>query len=355
MIDDDGDGVPNLIEDLGFTALINGVQVHVNSNKNVTDTDGDGLSDLLEHYLTSNPQDKDTDGDGILDNNEYQGGQTCITKVRSRYANDPCTTFVNKAFDNHGDYVADCERADICFVDDSPYTLHPGTNLNERDSDYDSVIDPIELYDSLSITIDSSPIILPAPASDALMTNSDADGWDDGVERNRYSPTNPRNADTDGDGGVGDDVEAAQGRNPNVKDARVEFSYDRLVIVGDCERFLFGVSPGEFRWSLNYETKYGGPWMYDGRDATYPIDGSDTVDVYDGYRVFILNFGDSLRLEGFLQEIDDFGADGTLSWDKTYTLPTTLTSQSVLFNTTNPEGDCDNADWDVEGTIRVNP
>ena len=127
-----------------------------------------------------------------------------------------------------------------------------------------------------------------------------------------------------------------------------------MVIVGDCERFLYGTGPGEFRWSLNYQTKYGGPFGYDSQDATVEYDDSVTVDVDNGYLRFVLDFGGTLRLEGLLQEIDGFGADGTLSWDTSYEAGVAST-QSFIFSTDDPEDEYSNASWDVEGDIRVNP
>jgi len=226
FLDDDGDGVANLLEDRGFVALINGLDVAVNSSKFQADSDSDGLPDLLEHYLMSNPQVRDTDGDGLLDAKEFANGRTCVTLTRT--PQDPCIRFEDKQFDNYRDFLLECAQADVCFLDEEEFAGHPGTNLNEADSDYDGVPDPDELG-ARTIAVNGELVTLPAPVSDPLLANSDSDTLDDGMER--LYGTDPRNPDTDGDE-TSDSVEVEIGTNPLVADQRVTFQYSSIFAEG---------------------------------------------------------------------------------------------------------------------------
>jgi hypothetical protein len=357
LIDDDGDGVANQAEINGFDAIVNGVTVPVNSNENVTDTDGDGLSDLLETYLGSNPQERDTDGDGLLDNQEYAGPATCVTNVRGSQAS-PCTAFEAKLRENHGDYVRDCDQADVCIVDDSIYAGNPGTNLNEADSDYDGVSDLVEWQSPLSVLVDGSTTLLPAPASDPLRANSDTDGWNDGQERNRQSPTNPVLPDTDGDG-IEDDDEPGRGQNPNQKDALVRVRYTNIVINGDCDADGLSADPGDFKWSLNINDA--------SRSISQFVNGSAVIAGVLSSDL-VLEAGDQVRINGNLREEDEDIAgtlfnDGLFQWDQTLQFPfawmdgVPYETQPISYNVSGSQSlSCTPFNfWDVGVEIIVNP
>jgi hypothetical protein len=226
MIDDDGDGVANRIEEEGFDALINGVVTRVNSSASNPDSDGDYLPDLLEHFLGSDPQARDTDGDGILDVDEYRNGLTCLTRTRTQA--EPCTLFKSRLFDNYQDFLQRCDEADVCFIDPDEFADNPGSNLNEIDSDYDNVNDPDELTNR-QIAVNGAIVTLPAPVSDPLLANTDTDGWDDGQERG--FGTDPRNADTDDDGTI-DSTEPVIGTNPVQADQKIKFEYTSIIVAG---------------------------------------------------------------------------------------------------------------------------
>jgi len=73
--DTDGDGLPDKEELTGWVVTIlrsNGTTVTraVTSDPFTPDTDGDGLSDDIEHRIASDPRDTDTDGDGMGDAEE---------------------------------------------------------------------------------------------------------------------------------------------------------------------------------------------------------------------------------------------------------------------------------------------
>ena len=343
--DADSDGVADFFEEEGFETRINGVVRRVVSDPFDPDSDDDNMPDLLEHRLGSDPQNPDTDGDGLSDYDEFNAGATCILLPTIF----PCQQFTAVEYDQ---FLQECADADNCQFNLS-LSARYGTNPNERDSDADNLDDRTEL-DGYLITVEGNTFrVFPDPVN----PNSDSDGWNDGTERSQG--TDATNSDTDADG-TNDNIEPPRGRNPKVKDRRIRLSYNRLVIVGDCERFLFGTSPGEFRWSLNYQRPSDiasgqGPFTRgDWRQSTdFAVDGSATVNLTASPVVFIAGFGQQFRLQGFLQELDSFGADGTLSWDTFYTVSSTFTTRSPIFSTTNPAGDCSNADWDVETSIVV--
>ena len=58
------------------------------------------------------------------------------------------------------------------------------------------------------------------------------------------------------------------------------------------------------------------------------------------------------RLQGWMQELDDGGADGTLNWDTTYTVSGSLATQNTQFTSGGLCGDS-NATFTVEGKITV--
>jgi hypothetical protein len=244
FLDDDGDGVPNKLEEEGYEITVNTSgqpeTYRVYSNKYDPDTDDDGLPDLLERMLGSNPSygfvdhcnnglvceesGTDTDGDGISDLDEYaNGGVACVT----RPVGEVCVKFNSIATDGWQDFVRKCDFAKICdatsiatYVAD--FSREYGTNLNESDSDFDNVKDPDEMKSGL-ILVEDSNVILPTLhasgwISDPLLANSDEDDWNDGVELARK--TDPRKRDTDGDG-TDDHVETGRGRNPVYADKRV--------------------------------------------------------------------------------------------------------------------------------------
>ena len=86
-----------------------------------------------------------------------------------------------------------------------------GTNLSERDTDFDVLEDRFEIEPRF-INVNGGAVSV---TSDPLAANSDTDLLDDGEEDS--AGTNPLLADTDGDG-TGDDAEQPLGRDPTFKD-----------------------------------------------------------------------------------------------------------------------------------------
>ena len=214
FLDDDGDGVPNSIEIGGWTRIVNGTEVLFTSNPNAADSDNDLLPDLLEYYLGSDPLSLDSDGDLITDTNEYKsGGNACVTET----AGVMCVVFADRVSFNFLEYLnkwasaATCNNANIDQNLSASNSRQYGTNLSERDTDFDVLEDRFEIEPRF-INVNGGAVSV---TSDPLAANSDTDLLDDGEEHS--AGTNPLLADTDGDG-TGDDAEQPLGRDPTFKD-----------------------------------------------------------------------------------------------------------------------------------------
>ena len=151
--DSDGDGLSYTDETNGWDIrvyYVNGTNttIHVTSDPNKYDTDGDGLSDFEELARLTNPRSNDTDGDGLSDYDEI--------KVYGTYAMDQ-----------------DSER---------PYP--------------DGLMDGIEV-NGWYINVSGVKTLV---TSDPLSFNTDGDGWSDYEEYQHK--TNPRDGDTDDDGAM---------------------------------------------------------------------------------------------------------------------------------------------------------
>ena len=230
FLDDDGDGVPNKIEQEGFLTIVNGLTVTspFTSNPNDTDSDDDGLPDLLEHFIESNPLSTDTDGDGITDFNEYRAaGEACITQN----VGEICDIFSNLSNGNDFfSFVADCTAADVCSNTEIEQNLldfgsqQYGTNLNEADSDFDGLNDLDEINGTTILVNGANQDV----TSDPLLENSDLDLLSDSEERTEG--TDPREADTDGDA-KSDDIEVSTtGTDPTFKDKKVTIVVTSITI-----------------------------------------------------------------------------------------------------------------------------
>ncbi len=225
FLDDDGDGVPNKLEQKGFFTTVNGEEIQFTSNPNQADTDGDGLPDLLEHYLESNPQSTDTDSDGILDFHEYTaGGLACVTTDLGQ----PCIAFSERNQKNYSMFLLKCEAADVCNNDAieqlvSNQSNQYGTNLNEMDSDFDGLNDKVEI-NGTTITVNGLSYYA---TSDPLAADTDGDGLNDASEREEGS--DPNLQDTDGDGRL-DEKEIDLDMNPALKDKMIQIEVTSITI-----------------------------------------------------------------------------------------------------------------------------
>ena len=94
-----------------------------------TDTDGDGLSDVIEEYMGTDPYDTDTDGDGLDD-----------------YVEANILNYDPKKTDSDGNGILDgdedCDNDGITNLSE----ISIGTNPSMEDSDLDGLTDPEEIY-----------------------------------------------------------------------------------------------------------------------------------------------------------------------------------------------------------------
>jgi len=206
VLDDDGDGLVNFIEDstdpnAGWTVTVRGLSTtagtdgastsrQVVSNKLKVDTDGDGLSDKEEFDLKTDPTLSDTDADGINDIDELN------------------------------------------IVDNGPglpRTITLKYNPLDADVDNDLRSDGAELNTPIVVSVFGQASI--SVFSDPLIADVDLDGLVDGDEAT-YG-TNPTNADTDGDNpGVNDAREIALGTNPLKADQKVRITILSVAMAG---------------------------------------------------------------------------------------------------------------------------
>ena len=199
--DTDGDGIPDGVEDKDRDGIVDPGETDPRS----TDSDGDGIPDGVEDKDRdgvvdageTDPTDPDTDGGGVPDGVEDLDRDGVVDPGETNPL-DPADDDVNR--DTDGDGVSDVRETEL------------GLEPNDSDSDDDGVMDGA---DGLTDT-DGDGLI------DALDPDSDNDGIKDGTElgvtqanapagTNTDSPnfvpdedptttTNPKNADTDGDG-----------------------------------------------------------------------------------------------------------------------------------------------------------
>jgi len=115
--DDDDDGIPNWLEDA------------LGTDKNNPDTDGDGLTDYEELFITfTNPLLWDTDGSGISDGDKDFDGDGLTNIQEMFYGTDPFNA------DTDGDGLSDYEEIFFYFTD----PLNP-------DTDFDGLFDGDEI------------------------------------------------------------------------------------------------------------------------------------------------------------------------------------------------------------------
>lgn len=135
---------------------------------NTTDTDGEGLYDVLEDFYGTDKNAEDTDGDGLNDYIEI-----------NQFGYDPV-------------------KADT-----------DGNGVNDADEDYDGD----KLKNKAEMDVGTDPVL----------ADTDADGLDDNAELNTHK-TDANKKDTDGDG-VSDGKEVEIGTNPLVAEGSFDLDY----------------------------------------------------------------------------------------------------------------------------------
>lgn len=144
-LDDDGDGLEDRLEFLGWDIVVDehgyGAEFfseslsfrHVTSEFTTADTDGDGLTDLEEYELQSDPSRADTDGDSLADTDEVNRWITNPNSVDSD----------NDARGRDGD-----GSPDVFMFDGNELAL-VGTSPSLDDTDGDGFTDEEEIDDPI--------------------------------------------------------------------------------------------------------------------------------------------------------------------------------------------------------------
>lgn len=241
LLDADNDGLIDAREIAGWVIQADlSFGIPIQSDPNDSDSDDDGLPDVIEEAWGSNPRLADSDGDRISDYQEFD-------------PEDPFMTQGSKASAIH-DAIAAYNQARAA-ANMGPFVPHPNPSASspvKADQDEDGLDDLVERIEGWTVSIDHGPPAYVAK-SNPNNPNSDNDGWSDLTERE--NGTDPKLGDTDADG-TNDDAEdtlavgvLGRSRSPLRPDQLVEVTY-RLLLEpghsdgGDCE----GAGPGEFSW-----------------------------------------------------------------------------------------------------------
>lgn len=183
------------------TLVAENLNAKVEGDLVLPDSDGDGVSDILEIETASNPYDPDSDGDGCRDGVEYRFKTSGLDPI------DPgdCPCFLPDACaDENENGICDC-RPD---ADGNP--VPEGACCTDADGD------------GLCDCIDEDANGLCDPSN---YTDSDGDGLHDCEEL--YSGTNRSGADSDGDGLV-DYLEVRFGTSPDIYDIEDDLDWDAV-------------------------------------------------------------------------------------------------------------------------------
>ncbi|WP_455903663.1 DUF4215 domain-containing protein [Microbacterium sp.] len=316
--DTDDGGLADGLEDLNLNGMNDDGETDPNDPSDDTtapvDTDGDGLSDLTEEALGTNPNDADSDDDGVLDGDEADFGAdtdgdgminaldqdsdgdglldgtemgivdvTDATEPTGGFVPDadPTTTtsMVNPDTDGGGacDGAVDVDGVCISGEDlDGDGAVDEGeTDPNNGDDDFlpggDADEDGLTNGEELDL------------GTDPRLADTDGDGVDDGVEVNGESGTDPVNPDSDMDGlcdggnAITDVCEAGEDTDGNgiVDDGETDPMDDD----SDDDDLLDGDEVERGTDPLDEDSDDGG--VHDGdevnRDGTDPLDPSDDI------------------------------------------------------------------------------
>ena len=239
IFDDDQDGLPNRVEEVGWLITVDGTQQRVYSNPDDPDSDNDLIPDYVEYVIGTNPwywegqtvppnaaaPGFDTDSDGLDDFLEWDG----IVEPQKL------------------DLYNFCQLVPNC----NGFAPNPnafGTNPLAGDSDGDGLSDNFETNVGWQVSVFGAPSSYQV-YSDPLDPDTDNDGWADGQEQ--VAGADPAKDDTDDDG-LADPIEwtytteSGSARSPLVADRRIRVTFVYFRVIED------GITngPGFYRWFL---------------------------------------------------------------------------------------------------------
>ena len=184
LSDSDGDGISDSIEigeniEKPLDSDQDGIIDALDSNNN-NDQDNDGLTDQVEALINTDPKNPDTDGDGISD----------LIEVGEKF-NSPLDSDLDGIIDAL-DTINDSDSDNDGLTDSEEKQL--GSNPNLHDSDNDGISDKLEVGSDINNPLDTD--------NDGILNINDTD--DDGDKLStRYESQlglNPISPDSDGDG-----------------------------------------------------------------------------------------------------------------------------------------------------------
>jgi len=212
--DSDGDGLSDAQEQMLELDSLN------------PDSDGDGLSDGFERcILKTNPSSMDTDRDGTPDGSEDPDADGLTNLMEQEMGTDPLE------YDSDGDGISDALDPEPVGRDSDgdglsdAFERQANTLPNNPDSDGDGIPDGAEDPDGDGLINSYEQKLGTSPTG----TDSDGDGLSDGFEA-VLAGTDPTSTDTDGDGipdgaedpdgdGMTNQEEQALGKDPGTPDA----------------------------------------------------------------------------------------------------------------------------------------
>lgn len=296
-----------LMNDTDNDGLSDQEELSLRSNPLVKDTDNDGLSDLEERKLASSLRNSDTDGDGLSDADELNGYEISYLDVNGslNYINvisDP----LNNDTDSDGleDYLEFTLKSDVSSKDtdqdslddyDEYYSryikngiLQP-TQINNADSDGDTLSDGIEVKGWTLYTYNLDPIVI--DDTNGIILNNN--GKIQSRQEEKMISTNPLMKDTDGDS-IADNIELYPDQDGEITrkssdPTLVDSDFDGILDLYDTEPVIDEYHPPNI---INNKVV-----------ANFTISTSETIEVIQD------------MLIGILEDFDDFFF-GTSPYDK---------------------------------------
>lgn len=237
VVDTDADGLFDDEEDFGW--LLAGTTTRVFSDKNLADSDRDGIPDVLERAIQSHPKDTNTDSDSILDYLEFDSSNPTVR----RFDSGTSTIITEPLYDPVAlaDALTRCGDADNCSYTAPHASLLASTHPAKSDTDGDTRNDDTEINVPCMFTVyggsEQSEFSHPLYAESEVSVGEPADNRHDGLEcvtGPTPAPSNPLDPDTDDDL-RNDGAEIAATLNPLRPDKRITVTMDSIYVNDDCD------------------------------------------------------------------------------------------------------------------------